>query len=252
MPENIPSECFSIEHYALQIRNDTITDFDTKNENQLSSTLSQLQQLLTIKLVAAAEGGINTQAQFQAFSVIKRVLDVLVSAVQMARQRADIEVLILLRVALEAGSTALQISRDEEVYQQYVIGRYNSPKAITFAKGLLPVIGEVYGHLSKTAVHTNQVAYGPLAELDENLTFEFIIREHLPIQDSILLSFISLVAVIVLKITELVLLKEDDSLKGWFQLPGTRMKYLSNSDKRIAKYLDAIKAAPKMAENGQV
>ena len=157
-----------IEHYALQIRNDTIKDFDAKNEIQLQTTLSQLQQLLTIKLVAAAEGGINTQAQFQAFSVINRILDVLVSAIQMARQRAAIEVLILLRVVLEAGSTALQISCDEEAYQQYMTGKYNSPKAITFAKGLLPVIGEVYGHLSQAAVHINQRAYGPVAELHEN------------------------------------------------------------------------------------
>jgi hypothetical protein len=252
MGENIPSECFSIEHYALQVRDDTTKDFDVKNDTQLRSTLSQLQQLLVIKLIAASEGGINTQARFQAFSVIKRVLDVLVSAIQMARQRAAIEVLILLRVALEASSTALQICRDEKAYQQYMIGRYNSPKAITFAKGLLPVIGEVYGHLSNAAVHINQPAYGPLAELDENgdfretLIFDLIIREHLPIQDSILLSFISLVAVIVLKITELVLLEEDESLKGWLKLPGTRMKYISNSDKRISKFLDEIKAAPEM------
>ena len=133
MRENIPTECFPIEHYALQVRNDTIKDFDIKNKTELTSTLSQLQQLLTIKLIAAAEGGINTQAQFQAFSVIKRVLDVLVSAIQLARQRAPIEVLILLRVALEASSAALHISRDEEAYQQYMIGNYNSPKAITFA-----------------------------------------------------------------------------------------------------------------------
>lgn len=110
MREDIPSECFSIEHYALKVREDTTEDFDVKNKIQLTSTLNQLQQLLLIKLVVAAEGGINTQAQFQAFSIIKRVLDVLVSAIQMARQRAAIEVLILLRVALEAGSTALRIS----------------------------------------------------------------------------------------------------------------------------------------------
>ena len=149
------------------MRDDTTKDFDVKNNIQLTSTLSQLQQLLAIKLIAAAEGGIGTQAQFQAFSVIKRVLDILVSAIQMARQRAAIEALILLRVALEASSTALQISCEEEAYEQYMIGKYNSPKAITFAKGVLPVIGEVYGHLSKAAVHTNQSAYGPLAYVDE-------------------------------------------------------------------------------------
>jgi hypothetical protein len=148
MGNKIPAECLSIEHYALQVRADTAKDFDAKNEAQLSATLSQLRQLLTIKLIAVSEGGINTQAQFQAFSIIKRVLDILVSAIQMARQRGAIEVFILLRVALEASSTALQISRDQDAYEQYLMGRYSSPKAITFAKTLVPVIGEIYGHLS--------------------------------------------------------------------------------------------------------
>jgi len=255
MPENIPTECLSIEHYALQVRDDTTKDFDVKNKTQLSITLSQLQQLLAIKLIAVSEDGINTEGQFQAFSVIKRVLDMLVSAIHMARQRGAIEVFILLRVALEAASTALQISRDQDAYQQYMIGKYNSPKAITFAKALLPAIGEVYGHLSKMAVHTYQPAYGPRTEVDENgdineiLSFEFTIRKHLPIQDSILLSSISLVAVIVLKITELILLEEDESLKGWLKLPGTRMKYFSNCDVRISKFLDEIRAAPEMKDN---
>jgi len=81
------------------------------------------------------------------------------------------------------------------------------------------------------------------------LSFEFTIRKHLPIQDSILLSSISLVAVIVLKITELILLEEDESLKGWLKLPGTRMKYFSNCDVRISKFLDEIRAAPEMKDN---
>jgi hypothetical protein len=250
MSKNIPAEVFSIEHYALQVCDDTTKDFDLKNKAQLHTTLSQLQQLLVIKLVGAAEGGIRTDAQLQAFSVIKKVLDILVSAIQMARQRGAIEVFTLLRVALEASSTALHITHDQDAYQQYLIGKYNSPKAITFAKAHVPVIGEIYGHLSKAAIHINQPAYGPRRELDENgdlletLLFEFTIKEHLPIQDSLLLSFISLVAVIVLKITELVLLEDDESLEGWLRLPGTRMKYISNSDARIAKFLDEIQAAP--------
>ena len=134
MRENIPAELLSIEHYALQVRADTIRDFDVKNASQLQATLSQLRQILVIKLMAASEGGISSQAQFQAFSVMKRVLDILVSAIQMARQRGTIETFILLRVALEASSTALHISRDQDAYERYMIGKYDSPKAITFAK----------------------------------------------------------------------------------------------------------------------
>src|ERR1035441_10438256 len=99
MRKDILAELLSIEHYALQAREDTTKDFDVKNADQLKTTLSQLRQLLAIKLISATEGGINTQSQFQAFSIIKRVLDILVSAIQMARQRGSIETLILLRVA---------------------------------------------------------------------------------------------------------------------------------------------------------
>jgi hypothetical protein len=138
MCAKIPAECFSIEHYALQVREDTKVDFDIKNKAQLKTTLSQLQQLLTIKLIAASEGGINTQARFQALSIIKKVLDILVSSIQMARQRGAIEVFILLRVALEASSTALQISCDENAYQQYIIGRYDAQKRFHLRKSLYP------------------------------------------------------------------------------------------------------------------
>jgi hypothetical protein len=255
MRENIPTELMSIEHYALQVRADTIRDFDAKNASQLQVTLSQLQQILVIKLMAVSEGGIRTQAQFQAFSIIKRVLDILVSAIQMARQRGTIETFILLRVALEASSTALHISRDQDAYEQYMIGKYDSPKSITFAKAFVPVIGEIYGHLSKAAVHTNQPAYGPQSKQNENgdvtetLLFEFVVRDHLPIQDTLLLSFISLLAVVGLKMTELIMLEKDESLEGWLKLPGTRMKYASSSDARILKFLDEIKQAPIMKEN---
>jgi hypothetical protein len=255
MRKDILAELLSIEHYALQVREDTTKDFDVKNADQLKTTLSQLRQLLAIKLISATEGGINTQSQFQAFSIIKRVLDILVSAIQMARQRGSIETLILLRVALEASSTALHISRDQDAYQQYVTGKYSSPKAISFAKSFVPVIGEVYGHLSKAAIHTNQPAYGPNIEEAENgdltqtLLFEFEVRDHLPMQDAILLSFISLVAVIVLKMTELIMLEEDKSIEGWLKLPGTRMKYLSNSDARISRFLEEIRSAPGIKES---
>jgi hypothetical protein len=83
----------------------------------------------------------------------------------------------------------------------------------------------------------------------ETLLFEFVVRDHLPIQGTLLLSFISLFAVVALKMTELILLEKDESLEGWLKLPGTRMKYASNSDARILKFLDEIKRAPEMKED---
>jgi hypothetical protein len=246
----IPSPFFSIEHYALKVRDDTIRDFDNRNKAKLETTLERMRMLLVIKLLALAENGINTQARFQAYSINKQVLDILVSALQMARQRGALEVFTLLRVALEASCSVLQISRDEDAYHQYMLGRYKSTNAITFAKEFVPVVGEVYGALSKAAIHINRVAYGPRQEQDksddisETISFDFEIRERRPIQDGLLLSFISLVSLIALKIYEVALFEKDDSLEGWLKLSGTRIKYISRSDAMISEHLEEIKGAP--------
>jgi hypothetical protein len=55
--------------------------------------------------------------------------------------------------------------------------------------------------------------------------------------------------VIVLKITELAILEDDESLEGWKKLSGTRMKYISNSDARISKFLEEIERAPGKERN---
>ena len=65
---------------------------------------------------------------------------------------------------------------------------------------------------------------------------------------SLAISLGALVAVVVIKMTELIMLEEDESLQGWLRLPGTRMRYVSNSDARILKFLDEIKMAPEMKE----
>ena len=256
MGGKIPTEFFSIEHYALQVREETTRDFDGKNKAEIELTLSQMRKLLVIKLMAMAESGVNSEARFEAYSINKQVLDILVSALQMARQRGAIEVLTLLRVALEASCTALQISRNEEALRRYIAGKYKSTNAVTFAKTLLPIVGEIYGALSQAAIHINQVAYGPRIEevegdnLGRSISLDFTIRDGGPIQDSLLLSSISLVALIALKMYELALFDEDDSLKGWFKLSGTSVRYLSNSEELISKYLEEIKAAPGMRTNG--
>jgi hypothetical protein len=229
--------------YAFDVREATIRDFDDGNKAQLETTLAELGKILMIKIIAVAKGcDLATGARFDAFALSKSALDVLVSALQMARQRAAVETFSLLRVALESGSTALHISRNVHAYEQYTMGKYKSTDAISFAKSAVPILGEIWGALSNSAVHITQLGYGPRLNRDEhgNLTptvsIECNIRSHQPFQDQLLLSFVSLVATIVLKITELTLFQQSHSREAWLKLPGTQMEYFHNTDALISKY----------------
>jgi hypothetical protein len=250
----------TIRDYALEAREATVRDFDNKNKTQLETTLAELGKLYAVKLmgilknVGLEEG--TAGAQFEVYALGKSSLDVLVSALQMARQRAPLEVFSLLRIALEAGCTSLQISRDADAYRRYMTGSYKSTAAIRFAKTLIPVVGEIWGDLSNAAVHITQRGYGARLEVDENgdlvpgVTFECALRSQLPFQDGLLLSFISLVTIIVLKMIELTLSAEASG--AWLKLAGGQVKYFHNSDALISKYLADIKAVPAIEAGGGV
>jgi hypothetical protein len=243
------------------VRNATANDFDEKNTAQLETTLAQLGKLLTIKLITVLDGGFladsQAEAQAEAFAVSKNALDVLVSALQMARQRAVAETGCLLRLALEISGTALHVSRDDEAYLEYTKGKYKSTRAISFAKDHLPVINKIWGLLSSAAVHVTQFVYGPVFEPDENgcqvptVSLEFAIREQRPSQDRLSLSLISLVAAVVLGMTELVFFEEDKKLRRWLKLSGTGLRSPYNSDALISRYLEEINAIAQMEERLQ-
>jgi hypothetical protein len=224
-----------------------------------------LGKLLTIKLVAVLDGGFLTQtqmdahtdAQAEAFALFKNALDAIVSALQMARQRAVGEMGCLLRLALEISGTALHISKDDKAYLEYTSGKYRSTSAISFAKGHLPVFSEIWGALSKAAVHVTQRAYGPIFEPDEDgcqiptVSLEFAIRRQQSSQDRLSLSRISLVAVVAVRMTELVFFEEDEQRRGWLKLSGTGLRSPHNSDALISKYLEEINATAQAEERSQ-
>src|ERR1041384_1571667 len=116
-------EDMSIRKYAFTARDATALDFDENNKAQLDSTLAELQKILTVKLLVLYRGcDFATVAHYDAFALTKSALDVLVSAVHMARQRAIVEAMSLLRIALECGGTGLHISRESEAYSRYKSG----------------------------------------------------------------------------------------------------------------------------------
>lgn len=233
----------SIRQYALRAREQTLSDFDDKNKSQLDIALATLQKILVLKLLVVSRGcDFKTMAHYEAFALTKSALDVLVSALHMARQRAVVETITLLRVALECGATALHISHDSDACACYKEGEYHSTKATAFAKKFVPVFGEIWGTLSEMAVHINLIGFGPKmkpgnkGELIRKVVLEYGCRKHQPVQDQVALTLISLVATIILKITELILFERSKVYEGALQLVGTQTIYMSNTDAKILEY----------------
>ncbi|MGD1020242.1 MAG: hypothetical protein ABSA12_13100 [Verrucomicrobiia bacterium] len=246
-----PSEQdFSIRQYTFGAREATTRDFDEKNRAQLDLTLAELQKILAIKVLVVFKGcDIGTMARYDAFALTKSALDVLVSSVHTARQRAGVETGSLLRIALECGATAVHISQDSDAYERYKNGDYKSTRAISFTKTLIPVLGEIWGAFSEVAVHANVRGFGPKLEPDEkgylarSIILEYASRKWQPAQDQALLTMISLVvAEIVLKMTELIVLEKSPSHEKWLRLVGTQMEYTSNTDDQITKYYEELRS----------
>jgi len=249
MGDNASKKDVSIRQYALRSRTVASDDFDKKNKAQIDVTLGELQKILVIKLLVLSRGcDFRTVAHYDAFALTKSALDVLVSALHMARQRAAVEAFSLLRVALECGSSALHISHDPDAYDQYKNGTYHSTKAISFAKKFVPILGEIWGAFSETAVHINWIGFGPKPKRDDkgdlsrSVVLNFGTRKHQLVQDQALLTSVSLVATIILKIAEIILFEKHPEHSGALQLVGTKTIYMSNTDAKILQYDDQLRS----------
>ncbi len=162
--QDIPSDILD---FAVAAREKTACEFDKANPATLDDTLRNLNGILAFELFAVLNGSkLGTGVRFDVFALSSKSLDVLVSALHMARQRAPLENMALLRVALETACTALHIYKDAEAYNRYRAGKYDSPKAITPAKKYIPHVGALYGAFTKACIHPNQIAFGPRWEVD--------------------------------------------------------------------------------------
>ncbi|MDG6999623.1 MAG: hypothetical protein JRN15_10960, partial [Nitrososphaerota archaeon] len=145
--------------------------------------------------------------------------------------------------------SALHISQDSEAYQRYEEGKYQPQReAIKFAKRYIPIMGELWGSLSEAAVHTNMRTYGPQINIDsegnsiKSIVFQFNGREVKPIQDKLVLTLLSLVSLVILKISELIFFANSPSYKDALQLKGTNTIYFCNTDASINRYYDEFRS----------
>ena len=231
------------EKYVFEARTETTTDFDIKNKSKLNKTLSEFNKILNIFNIVIVKGcDLSSGTRFQGFALMKTALDLLVSSLHMARQRASVETMALLRIALETGCTAYHVSNSDEAYEKYRNQNYRSTTAISFTKRTIPIVGELWGIFSNISVHTNILGFGPKPWKEESeklipgVFLEYGIRKHQSIQDEILLTLISLISAILLKIFESLLMEQSQLHEKWLRIAGTQMEYLCNTDSLISLY----------------
>lgn len=228
--------------YFFSSREQTTKAFDEENWHHLSEVLTSMSKILTMLWMLLLREADLSGVRFDAYALSKTALDTLVSALHLARQRANIEVGCLLRSALESGCTALHISQDAKAHESYLEQTYHSTRSIAFAKKHIPVVGELWGALSQATVHIQRRGHGPKWERDQDdeepvatVDFSTDVRPGEPIQDQASLTLISLIAEIVARTQELSLLDEDPSRPGWRRVPGTSAIFGSGTEAAIAE-----------------
>lgn len=157
-----------ISYYAFDARAKTAAEFRSKNADLVEDTLSELNRLYTAEMMCVIYGAdISESPRFDAFALFVRSLEVLVSSLQLASHRQAGESLMLMRLSLESAATAVHICSCEKALAQYCKSTYKSTLAISNAKKIVPIIGELWGSISTIAVHVNH-AYGPFYEPSED------------------------------------------------------------------------------------
>lgn len=247
-------EAPDISHYVFTARETTSHDFKNKNKDLIEETLSELNALYALKIACIRYGAdFYNSPRFDAFSIFIKSLEILVSAFHLACHRQVIEAFALIRLALESGASAFHIVKCENTFTRYCNGDYKSTNSISYAKKVVPIIGEIWGELSQTAVHIHPKSHGPFYQHSDDgegivgtIDFQLAEKEETPGQDLAVLTAISLVANIVLRLFEETLLEKSPTYEGWLQFPGTHHSYTCPTDSKIKKFHDNFIKIPDM------
>jgi len=249
----------NVTEYAIAARERTVRDFDVINSEQIKEVTKDFQKVLTLVLYSLLRGAdIGAEARFDAFAVSKTSFDVLVSAFHMVRQRAGLESLALLRVALESACTALHTHREPCAHQALRSGGYKSTSAISYGKRHVPLVGELYGALSSSSIHVNYLTFGPRweatadGETTKSININYGVRPaSTSTQDAMLLTLTSLVTMILLKVIEMILTEDAEGHGEWRRLVGTPDVYFHATDHLIELYHDRFKQISAQQVDGE-
>lgn len=226
------------------MRDRAARDFDKSNSALLDDVIADMGKLHFIMLYCVLKGNpVSPPSHFQAFSLIGKSFDFLVSAFRMTRERASLEALSLLRTAIESACVAYQICEDSTRFESYLgnntgtTSRFSATKAISFTNKSVPRVGEVYGALSQGAVHANARLFGPRRKTKEDgksasLVIDLWHREEDLVAESTTLLLVQLCSLVILRITELIL-TEPIANRDWRRIRGTATEYFGATEEEI-------------------
>ena len=192
----------------------TKKDFDFKNKELLMKVESEIITAHASKLIGFLKGAnFIKENKIYFLSLLLKAEDMVINSFHLARQRAFIETLSILRIAVEAIATAIHISKDKKALDNYLNSNYKSTNSINYAKKYIHIIGEMWGAISKTVVHINSKTYGPDIEINKNKLYESIkinyeVHPSNEGSDKLVLIAIQLIAVMVQRAFEIIFFKE--------------------------------------------
>ncbi len=228
------------------------TSFDRANKKALAVSLGDIEFIrvaLTLSVLKSDPRPLDPW--YNALSLINRAFETLVSSVYLARHRVPTDAFALLRVAVESAAVAVHVSTDRVAFEQYVEPsgkKYKASKAIPAVRSLIPLLPEVWGALSQTAIHPNVHTFGPsYEEGGGNRKIRISFPKADPLQDRLSLHGVSLAAALVFRAAELVLFEKSSTEPGWLQLPGGSMLATATAERLVERRYQEFKEA---AEQG--
>lgn len=153
----------------LKSRDEIISDFEKHYDVELKELERDINKIMGLYLfLLSKKPEYCLKEKFEYLILILRSVEYLISATSLTKQRAVYETGAILRLCIETASVAIHIHNNEEEFRKYKQNnKYQSTKAITYAKKHISIIGELYGALSEVCVHPNTY-HGILSRKIEN------------------------------------------------------------------------------------
>ncbi len=226
----------TIRSHIYGLRASTTGAFDERNRDLIGAVEQDLANIYRVLFWTVVYGGtMSIGRSMAALALFNRASETLVSAFHLARQRATAESMALMRIAIEAGCSAVWILEQARAWEEFSserIGKFKATAAIRYAKKYIPRVHELYVRLSQVYLHPNRLAFGSLIT-DEGAAVKIGSRDASQEEDNVVLIALSLASGMVLKAMEVTLLEpvpEDSSL---LRVPGSRKRVRAVADQLI-------------------
>jgi hypothetical protein len=237
----------AIESYIFQQREDARKEFDERYRAQLDDAVADIGRLYSFLTIAVIEGvDLGLGPRFDGFALLKTALEFLVSSLHLCRDGARLDSFALLRVAIEAGCTAVHIVEDVEAHEQYAGRRgrrYDSGRAISYAKKHIHRVEELWSALSQAAIHPSRNFFGPQRQADGSQSIKFGPILPNARECALLMLTLSIATMIVNRACEVVLLIDDGQAAGWLRLIGTKFIVTANANASLKEQFGRLDAA---------